>query len=102
MNADVCLPTVYLKPAVERLILNRLKRIEGQVRGVQRLIAEHHSCDDVLIQVGAIKQAIGSVIVELLEGHIETCVAASVEKGQGSAALTRLKGALAHALRHAS
>ena len=102
VSTDICLPGVYLKPAVERRILNRLKRIEGQVRGVQRLVSAHHSCDDILIQVGAIKQAIGSVMVELLEGHMETCVAASVEKGQGKAALASLKGALAHALRHAS
>lgn len=102
MSTDICLPGVYLKPAVQRRIMNRLKRIEGQVRGVQRLLAAEHSCDDVLIQVGAIKQAVGSVMVELLEGHMETCVAESIEKGRGAAALASLKGALAHALRHAS
>lgn len=52
---------MYLKPTVECRIQNRLKRIEGQVRGVQRLTAEHHSCDDIVIQIGALKQAINSV-----------------------------------------
>jgi CsoR family transcriptional regulator, copper-sensing transcriptional repressor len=94
-----CLPQVYLQPAVERRILNRLKRIEGQVRGVQRLIAQHHSCDDILIQVGALRQALGGVAVELLEGHMDTCVAESVERGQGATALSSLKTALAHVLR---
>lgn len=98
---DTCLPQVYLRPAVERRILNRLKRIEGQVRGVQRLVAEHHSCDDILIQVGALKQALNGVAVELLEGHMDTCVAVSIEKGQGAKALASLKGALAHVLRQA-
>jgi DNA-binding FrmR family transcriptional regulator len=102
VKAEVCLPSVYLKPAVERRIMNRLKRIEGQIRGVQRLVAEHHSCDDVLVQIGAVKQAVGAVMVELLEGHMETCVAERVEKGQGAAALASLRGALATALRHAS
>ncbi len=97
--ADICLTNVYLKPAVERRIQNRLKRIEGQVRGVQRLIAEHHSCDDILIQIGALKQAINGVAVELLEGHMDTCVAESVEQGHGVKALASLKGALAHVLR---
>ncbi len=64
---EICLPNVYLKPHVERRIQNRLKRIEGQMRGIQRLIAEHQSCDDILIQVGAVKQAINGVAVELLE-----------------------------------
>ncbi|MGH7614395.1 MAG: metal-sensitive transcriptional regulator [Gemmatimonadales bacterium] len=96
---QICLPKVYLNPSVERRIQNRLKRIEGQIRGVQRLIAEHQSCDDILIQIGAVKQAINGVAVELLEGHMDTCVAESVEKGQGAKALASLKGALAHVLR---
>jgi DNA-binding FrmR family transcriptional regulator len=99
--SDICLPQIYLKPHVERRIVNRLRRIEGQVRGVQRLIAEHQSCDDILIQIGALKQALNGVAVELLEGHMDTCVAASVEKGQGMRALASLKGALAQVLRQA-
>ncbi len=93
-------PQIYLEPQVERRIVNRLKRIEGQVRGVQRLIAERHSCDDILIQVGALRQALTGVAVELLEGHMNTCVAESVAKGQGAKALASLKSSLAHVLRH--
>ena len=93
-------PPIYLEPDVERRIANRLKRIEGQVRGVQRLIAEHQSCDDILIQVGALRQALTGVAVELLEGHINTCVASSMAKGQGAQALASLKASLAHVLRH--
>ncbi|MBI2538145.1 MAG: metal-sensitive transcriptional regulator [Gemmatimonadetes bacterium] len=96
---EICLPNVYLKPSLERRIQNRLKRIEGQIRGIQRLTTEHHSCDDILIQIGAVKQAINGVAVELLEGHTDTCVAESVEKGQGRKVLASLKGALAHVLR---
>jgi len=100
--AQVCTPQIYLRPEVERRLRNRLKRLEGQVRGVQRLLAEHHSCDDLLVQMGAIRQAINGVMIELLDGHMETCVAESIEKGQGAKALARLRGALAAALRHAS
>lgn len=94
-------PPGYLQPPVERRILNRLKRLEGQVRGVQRLVAEHHSCDDILIQIGALKQALNGVAVELLEGHMNTCVAQSMENGRGMKALASLKSALAHVLRQA-
>lgn len=100
--STTCAPSVYLKPEVERRILNRLKRLEGQVRGVQRLLAAHHSCDDLLVQLGAIKQALNGVTVQLLEGHLETCVAEDVRRGEGAKALASLKGALGHALRHAS
>jgi DNA-binding FrmR family transcriptional regulator len=99
---EICAPQVYLKPNVERRILNRLKRLEGQVRGVQRLLAEHHSCDDLLVQMGAIRQAANGVMVEILEGHMQACVSQSIEKGQGAKALASLRGALASTLRHAS
>lgn len=92
--------TVYLEPEVERRISNRLRRIEGQIRGIQRLLSEHQPCDDLLVQLGAVKQALNSVTVQLLEGHLETCVAESVEEGKGTQALETLKSALAHALRH--
>ena len=98
---EVCTPEDYLKPEVERRIQNRLKRLEGQLRGIQRLLAQHHSCDDILVQLGAVKQALNSVTVQLLESHIETCVAEDVAAGKGAKALARLKGALGHALRHA-
>jgi DNA-binding FrmR family transcriptional regulator len=97
--AQACLPSVYLEAQVERRILNRLKRIEGQVRGVQRLVSNHQSCEEILIQVAALRQAIGSVAVELLEGHMSTCVADSVARGHGTQALSRLKTALAFVLR---
>lgn len=100
--STTCAPTVYLRPEVERRIQNRLKRMEGQVRGVQRLLAAHHPCDDLLIQLGAIKQAMNGVMVELLDGHMETCVAEDVRSGRGTKALASLKSALGHALRHAS
>lgn len=96
-----CDPDVYLQPQVERRIQNRLKRIEGQVRGVQRLIAEHCSCDDILIQVGALRQAVTAVAVEILEGHMSTCVAEQVERGEGAKALASLRSSLAHVLRQA-
>ena len=90
----------YLKPEVERRISHRLRRIEGQVRGIQRLLVEHHKCEDLLIQLGAVKQALNAVTVQLLEGHMDTCVAESVREGEGSKALADLKSALAHALKH--
>lgn len=96
---EICLPQVYLKPSVEKRILNRLKRVEGQVRGVQRMVSQHQSCDDILIQMGAVRQALSAVAVELLEGHMDTCVAESVENGDGRKALSSLKSALAHVLR---
>ncbi len=96
---DVCVEKVQFDPGVERRILNRLRRIEGQVRGVQRLVAEHAPCDDVLIQIAAMRQAMGAVAVELLEGHLDVCVAEQVEKGDGAKILASVKGVLSQVLR---
>jgi len=55
--------------------LKRLKRIEGQVRGLQRLIDEDTYCIDVLTQVSAVTKALQSVAVGLLDQHVRHCVA---------------------------
>jgi DNA-binding FrmR family transcriptional regulator len=92
---------VYLSEETEKVIRNRLRRLNGQVSGIERMLQEHKSCDDVLVQIAALKQAVNGVAVELLEAHIQTCVMACVEEGEGVAALSSLKGALSRVLKHA-
>ena len=58
--------------------LKRLKRIEGQVRGLQRMIAEDTYCIDVLTQVSAVTKALQSVAVGLLDQHVRHCVTHAV------------------------
>ncbi len=66
--------------------LNRLARIEGQVRGLQRMIAEDKYCIDVLTQVNAVTAALKGVAVGLLDEHVRHCVRAAAEKGDGQGA----------------
>jgi DNA-binding FrmR family transcriptional regulator len=56
-------------------LLQRLKRIEGQVRGVQRMIEDDRYCVDILIQIAAIKSAVQQVGLSILEFHTKGCVA---------------------------
>ena len=66
--------------------LRRLRRIEGQVRGLQRMIEEDKYCIDVLTQVSAATKALQSVALGLLEEHLSHCVAqALAEGGEGAA-----------------
>ena len=95
-----CAATVYLEPDVERSLQHRLSRIEGQVRGIKKMLAEHQSCDEILIQLAALKSAVNGAARELLEGHMETCVLESVRSGEGEAAFGSLKVALAQYVRH--
>ena len=100
--ASAC-PTnsVYLDEEAERRIRNRLRRLNGQVSGIERMLEEHKSCDDILVQIAALKQAVNGVATELLQAHMETCVMACVEAGEGKEALESLKGALSRVLKHA-
>jgi DNA-binding FrmR family transcriptional regulator len=66
--------------------LNRLRRIEGQVRGLQRMIEEDKYCIDILTQVAAATKALQAFSVELLEEHLATCVVDAAKAGDGQAA----------------
>jgi DNA-binding FrmR family transcriptional regulator len=57
----------------------RLRRIEGQVRGIQRMIDEDKYCIDILTQLNAVVAALKGVGVGLLDGHVRTCVRESLE-----------------------
>ena len=62
-------------------LINRLNRIEGQVRGVRGMIENDAYCVDVLTQVAAIGSALRSFSSELLENHIQSCVVSDIKKG---------------------
>lgn len=64
-----------------RDLMNRLKRIEGQVRGVERMLEEDAYCPDVLTQVAAINAALNSFNKVLLANHIRSCVAENIREG---------------------
>lgn len=62
-------------------LMNRLKRIEGQVRGVENMLENDVYCTDILIQVSAINSALNSFNKVLLGNHLKTCVAENIRKG---------------------
>lgn len=62
-------------------LMNRLKRIEGQVRGVEGMLENNAYCTDVLIQVSAITSALNSFNKALLANHMKTCVAQNIREG---------------------
>lgn len=64
-----------------RDLINRLKRIEGQVRGVEAMVEEGVYCTDILIQVQAITSALNSFNKVLLGNHMKTCVADNIRNG---------------------
>ncbi|MDV7999885.1 metal-sensitive transcriptional regulator [Rhodococcus sp. IEGM 1408] len=72
--------------------LKRLRRIEGQARGLQRMVEEDKYCIDILTQVAAMTRALQSLSLNLLEEHLGHCVAGAIEHG-GPEAEAKLKEA---------
>jgi CsoR family transcriptional regulator, copper-sensing transcriptional repressor len=71
--------------ADSRAIHNRLRRIEGQVRGLQRMVDEDAYCVDILTQVAAVQTALEQVAVNVLDAHVRGCVTDAVANNGGEA-----------------
>lgn len=71
-------------------LLRRLKIIEGQIRGLQEMIATETYCIDVITQTSAVKQALSGVEDVLMEDHLSTCVIQQIKKGQEKKAIEEI------------
>lgn len=63
-------------------LINRLNRIEGQIRGIKGMVEKNAYCTDILIQVSAVNAALNAFNRELLADHIKTCVASDIRSGK--------------------
>lgn len=64
----------------KRIINNRLNRIEGQIKGIKKMVAEDRYCNDILIQLSAIESSVKSLSMYILENHMYSCITDSIEK----------------------
>ncbi|MGL4797134.1 MAG: metal-sensitive transcriptional regulator [Paraclostridium sp.] len=65
----------------KKAIMKRLNRIEGQVKGIQKMVEDERYCVDILVQISAIRSAINKVGNIILENHIKGCVSSSIKEG---------------------
>jgi DNA-binding FrmR family transcriptional regulator len=63
-------------------VINRLRKIEGQIRGIQKMVESNSYCVDVITQTSAAKQGLSNIEDMLLEGHLGHCVVNQIQKGQ--------------------
>jgi DNA-binding FrmR family transcriptional regulator len=83
----------------KRAIQSRLRRIEGQVRGIEKMVDEDRYCIDVLTQVNAVRAALESVSLQLLADHTEHCVTEAIRAGGGEAKVRELNEAIQRLVR---
>jgi DNA-binding FrmR family transcriptional regulator len=79
----------------------RLHRIEGQVRGIERMVEDDRYCIDILTQIGAVRTALESLAFEVLDGHVNHCVAGAIATGDERAAAEKTGELLAAVQRFA-
>jgi DNA-binding FrmR family transcriptional regulator len=72
------------------ILIKRLNRVEGQVRGVTKMIAEDRYCVDVLNQISALQSALDAVAMRLLENHTHGCMQSAIKSGKGNVAINEL------------
>jgi CsoR family transcriptional regulator, copper-sensing transcriptional repressor len=77
----------------------RLSRIEGQVRGLRKMVDEDRYCIDVLTQVSAVQSALQSVALVLLRDHTQHCVAEAIQSGEGTDKVRELSEAVERLVR---
>lgn len=77
-------------PKEEKDLINRLNRIEGQVRGIKAMVQDERYCTDILVQVSAVQSALNGFCKTLLSNHIRTCVVDEIKKGNEEEAVAEL------------
>lgn len=81
-NKCCCARTKERTPEEYTKLINRLNRIEGQVRGIKGMVEHNAYCPDILVQSAAVNAAINAFNKELLASHIRTCVADDIRAGK--------------------
>ena len=76
---------VGVDPDIKERNLKRLRRIEGQIRGLQKMVEEDRYCADVLTQISSAHEALRSVGRELMRNHLKHCASAAIREGDASA-----------------
>jgi len=78
----------------KKALQDRLRRIEGQVRGLQRMVDEDTYCIDILTQLSSVNAALKAVGMGLLDAHVRHCVRESIEQGEGDEKVEELMAAV--------
>ena len=81
-NCNCCHKTKMRSEEEYKALVNRLNRIEGQIRGIRGMVEKNAYCTDIIIQVSAVNAALNAFNKELLANHIKTCVARDIRDGK--------------------
>ena len=90
---------VYIPADVQQKMQERLSRVGGHVRGVKRMLEERRQCDEILVQIAALRAALAQVAILLTESHLEVCVAQALRSGDSERFVAMFKESLVQFMR---
>jgi len=99
--SDVAERPVYGYTKDKDALIKRLHRIEGQVRGVEKMVEDDRYCIDILTQIAAVNTALESLAIKILDEHVRHCVAGALTSGDEEDALAKTEELLAAVQRFA-
>jgi CsoR family transcriptional regulator, copper-sensing transcriptional repressor len=76
---------IAVDPAIKTANIRRLRRIEGQVRGLQKMVEEDRYCADIVTQVASVQEALRGVARQLMRNHLKHCAASAIREGEDRA-----------------
>jgi len=76
---------IEVEPDIKQRNLKRLRRIEGQVRGLQKMVEEDRYCAEIMTQISSVHEALRAVGRELMRNHLKHCATAAIKTGDGKA-----------------
>lgn len=79
-NCENCKKTKHRTPEEKRKINNRLNIIEGQIKGIKKMIDEDRYCSDILMQIAAVNSSLKSLGKNILKNHLSTCVVDDIKR----------------------
>ena len=83
-----------MQHAENKTILNRLKKIEGQIRALIKMVEDERTCEDILIQISSAKSALHKTGQVILEGHLHHCVIDGIREGKEEETMKKLSAAI--------
>jgi len=81
---------------VKQKLLTRLRRIEGQTRGLQRMVEEDKYCVDIMTQIAGVQAALEQVSVQLMENHLRHCLTEAILEGKGEEKIDEVMSVIKH------
>lgn len=86
LSTDSERKAVAVDPDIKTANIKRLRRIEGQIRGIQKMVEEERYCADIVVQVASAQEALRGVARALMRNHLHHCAAQAIRKGTGEEA----------------